>query len=312
MANADLDDSRFRQAAFQHLTSLLTADGAVTRDMMAVPFFVDDERCTLVDPRRGIHKPRAMRHLLSITTVMAGSGRRTWYADQETVHAAIYSGDDSILYSFMGTDPTAAQNRALKEAADLRLPIIYFLGIKPGLYTPIFPAYLTEWDAQGLAVRIVFSPQLGTTGRPFFPADAIDRRYAMRLVKQRMHQCQFREAVIDAYGGRCAISKLPEPRLLDAAHIVRDADEELGHPIVPNGLPLSKIHHAAYDAHLLGIDADGIVHVSERLLEIHDGPFLEHGIKAARGMRILMPSRTDDRPDRDRLDRRFQQFKKVA
>jgi putative restriction endonuclease len=253
-----------------------------------------------------------MRHLLSITTVMVGSGRRIWYADQETVHSAIYSGDDSILYSFMGTDPAAPQNRALKEAADLQLPIIYFLGIKPGLYTPIYPAYLMDWDAQALAVRIVFSPQLGAIGRPFFPADAIDRRYAMRLVKQRMHQCQFREAVIDAYGGRCAISKLPEPRLLDAAHIIRDEDEEMGQPIVPNGLPLTKIHHAAYDAHLLGIDADGIVHVSERLLKIRDGPFLEHGIKAARGTRIVVPSRADDRPDRDRLDRRFQEFRKLA
>ena len=27
----------------------------------------------------------------------------------------------------------------------------------------------------------------------------------------------------------------PEPRLLDAAHIVMDADEQLGQPIVTNG-----------------------------------------------------------------------------
>jgi hypothetical protein len=33
--------------------------------------------------------------------------------------------------------------------------------------------------------------------------------------------------------------------LLDAAHIV-DADEQLGQPIVSNGLPLTKIHHAAH------------------------------------------------------------------
>lgn len=42
-------------------------------------------------------------------------------------------------------------------------------------------------------------------------------------------------------------------RLLDAAHIVSDGHETLGQPIVPNGLPLSKIHHAAFDAHLLGV-----------------------------------------------------------
>jgi putative restriction endonuclease len=50
----------------------------------------------------------------------------------------------------------------------------------------------------------------------------------------------FRDAVLSAYGGRCAISHLPEPRLLDAAHIVMDADEQLGQPIVSNGLPVSK------------------------------------------------------------------------
>jgi putative restriction endonuclease len=33
--------------------------------------------------------------------------------------------------------------------------------------------------------------------------------------------------------------------LLDAAHIVADRHEMLGQPIVPNGIPLSKIHHAA-------------------------------------------------------------------
>jgi putative restriction endonuclease len=29
--------------------------------------------------------------------------------------------------------------------------------------------------------------------------------------------------------------------VLDAAHIVADKDEQLGQPVVPNGIPLSKI-----------------------------------------------------------------------
>ncbi len=44
-----------------------------------------------------------------------------------------------------------------------------------------------------------------------------------------------------------------EKRLLDAAHINSDKNERLGQPVVINGLPLSKIHHAAFDAHLIGI-----------------------------------------------------------
>ena len=72
--------------------------------------------------------------------------------------------------------------------------------------------------------------------------------------------------LIAAYRGRCALSGLPEPLLLDAAHIVADRNERLGQPVVQNGIPLSKIHHAAFDAHLIGIDPDYRVHVAERLL----------------------------------------------
>ena len=90
------------------------------------------------------------------------------------------------------------------------------------------------------------------------------------LVRQRLHQATFREAILNAYGNRCAITGLPEARLLDAAHIMPDKDEELGQPIVQNGLPLSKIHHAAFDVNLIGIDPDYRIHVSEALLSMND------------------------------------------
>jgi putative restriction endonuclease len=91
-----------------------------------------------------------------------------------------------------------------------------------------------------------------------------------------------------------------------------DADEQLGQPIVSNGLPLTKIHHAAFDANLIGVDPDFLIHVSDRLLEIHDGPFLELGLKGIVGQVIDTPRRLADNPDRDRLALRFEQFKKVA
>jgi hypothetical protein len=37
------------------------------------------------------------------------------------------------------------------------------------------------------------------------------------------------------------------------------------------------------------------VHVSDRLLEIHDGPFLELGLKGIAGTLIDRPRRTEDR-----------------
>ena len=101
-------------------------------------------------------------------------------------------------------------------------------------------------------------------------------------------------------------------RLSDAAHIMADAHELLGQPVIANGIALSKIHHAAFDSHLIGIDPDGRVHASERLLMLHDGPLLEQSLKACAGALIRSPKGKQYRPDRDRLAARFEQFKRVA
>jgi putative restriction endonuclease len=103
-----------------------------------------------------------------------------------------------------------------------------------------------------------------------------------------------------------------EPRLLDAAYIIVDADEQLGQPIVSNGLPLTKLHHAAFDPRLIGVDPDYRIHVSDRLLEIHDGPFLELGLKGIVGQEIQLPRGSKDRPDQDRLALRFAHFRRAV
>ena len=78
-----------------------------------------------------------------------------------------------------------------------------------------------------------------------------------------------------------------------------------------NGIPLSKIHHAAFDAHLIGIDPDFRVHVAPRLLEQKDGPLLE-ALKRLNGGVIHLPVRPKDHPDRDRLSARFSEFLAAA
>jgi putative restriction endonuclease len=132
-----------------------------------------------------------------------------------------------------------------------QIPIIYFLGTSPGRVQPIIPTFIVGWHPERLRVELAFGVIVGASAQATLPASP-ERRYALREIKARLHQASFRDAVLSAYGGRCAISHLPEPRLLDAAHIVMDADEQLGQPIVSNGLPLTKIHHAAFDAHLIG------------------------------------------------------------
>src|SRR6266404_6313784 len=205
----------------------------------------------------------------------------------------------------MGKNPDAADHRWLKDAYENQIPIIYFLGIAPGRYQALLPTFIAGWDGSALRARVTFGPNPEVLVPP---ADGLERRYALRTVKQRLHQATFREAVITAYNGRCALSGLPESVLLDAAHIIADRDELLGQPVVPNGIPLSKIHHAAFDAHLIGIDPDYRLHVSERLLRQNDGPMLE-ALKRLNGGTICFPDRERDRPDRERLAQRFERFK---
>jgi putative restriction endonuclease len=294
-----------RIAAFEHVRRLGEIHDHLTANELRPGFVFDGERIPLINPQRGIFKPHQMRFLLSIKTVFPKPGGRVWYDDQREVHRQIFQSDETIDYAFMGQDPDAADNRWLREAFENQIPIIYFLGIAPGRYQALLPAFISSWDPKVLKAHIAFGMSDQEVLAP--PATAIERRYALRAVQQRLHQASFREAVIAAYDGRCAVSGLPESLLLDAAHIVADKHEQLGQPVVPNGIPLSKIHHAAFDAHLLGIDPDFRLHISERLLGQKDGPMLE-ALKRLDGGTIHLPSRAKDRPDRDRLALRFERF----
>lgn len=302
-------DTRLRLAAFEHVRRLSEVHDHLTATELKPGFAFEGERVPLINPQRGIFKPQQMRFLLSIKTVFPKPGRRVWYDDQREVHRQIFEGDETIDYAFMGQNPDAADNRWLREASENGVPIIYFLGIAPGRYQAILPAFIAGWDAVALKARVAFA--VAEAGAHTAPTNALDRRYALRAVKQRLHQASFREAVITAYNGRCALSGLPESLLLDAAHIVADQDEQFGQPVVPNGIPLSKIHHAAFDAHLIGIDPDYHLHVSERLLVQQDGPMLE-ALKRLHGGTLHLPNRSQDRPDRDRLALRFERFRSAA
>jgi hypothetical protein len=78
------------------------------------------------------------------------------------------------------------------------------------------------------------------------PRDAPKPRCALREVRARLYQTAFRDAVLAAYRDYARSRASLSPRVLDAAHIITDADEQLGQRVVPNGPPLTKIHHAPF------------------------------------------------------------------
>ena len=313
MTSDALTDAAMRAAAVEQLRRRAVA-GVLASDDLSAGFTYAGERVPLINPQRGIFCPRAMHYLLSVRTVFPSTGRKIWYEDQRQVHRQILTGDELVDYAFMVGGPDMPENRHLREAMREAVPILYFLGVAPGRYTLVYPTYVAGWSASTLTAQLAFGTPGSETvvhsaGVEREAPTAAERRYGLRLVRQRLHQATFREAVLAAYGSRCAISGLPEPRLLDAAHIAPDRDEAFGQPVVSNGLPLSKVHHAAFDQHLIGIDPDFRVHVSPQLLSIDDGPMLEQGIKAMAGRTIRLPARLADHPDRNRLAARFADFR---
>jgi len=288
----------------------LSESSTLTADDLLEGVEIDGQRLPIIDPGRGIFKPKELQFLLSIRTIYPRRGRRIWYEDQTRVLAQIEAGEEVVDYSFEGSDPNKHTNQWLLRAMEEKVPILYFLGIAPARYTAHYPTFVVDWSPVDLQASIAFGSPPVSDERSAAPGLA-ERKYAMRIVRQRLHQARFREAVLSAYGNRCAISRLPEPRLLDAAHIIGDLEDH-GLPIVPNGLPLSKVHHAAFDANLIGIDSNFQIHVSEKLLSVNDGPMLEQGLKLKHGQKIDLPYRRQDWPDRERLEARFELFRTAA
>jgi hypothetical protein len=141
-----------------------------------------NRRHPLVNPQRGIFKPRQMAGLLSIRTVFPRRGGRVWYDEQREAHRQIYTGDESVDYAFMGTDPNSPDNRWLRDAMQQQIPIIYFLGTSPDRYQPIIPTFIVGWHPERLRVELAFGVIVGASAQATLPASP-ERRYALREIK---------------------------------------------------------------------------------------------------------------------------------
>ena len=96
-------DAQLRQAAFDQVNRLAVLRGGVLDSAdLAGGFDFRGARIPLINPQRGIFKPRQMAGLLSIRTVFPRQGGRVWYDDQREAHRQIYAGDDVVEYAFMG------------------------------------------------------------------------------------------------------------------------------------------------------------------------------------------------------------------
>lgn len=307
MGSASDPDWPIRAAAFATLRDLVAEHGAVLHwSRIASGFKHGKETFLFANQSKGIFRPSGMvAGALSIKSSIARNRAHQRYED--------VARDGAFDYAFQDRGLDYHDNQILVRAHQLRAPIIYFYGVEPSYYRPLWPAYVANVDVEAQRYAIVVDEQHAVREPGSFVADGmslqIERRYKTVLAKRRLHQEMFAHLVIEAYRERCAICNLPRRSLIDAAHIVPDRDER-GSPTVPNGLALCKLHHAAFDANLIGIRPDSVIEVSTTLLDERDGPTLEHAIKSFNGRRLRTPRRREDAPSGEGLSIRYEVFRR--
>jgi putative restriction endonuclease len=134
----DLDQEReFREAAMGWL------DGRREQGHERFPYaeLADYEykgaRIPLIDRQRGIRKPAIFHAALSIRTTYTPPGKAKPYDDR-------IPSDGLLRYKYRGDNPKHHENRALRTAFDLGLPLMWFVGVASGIYEARYPVWIRE------------------------------------------------------------------------------------------------------------------------------------------------------------------------
>ncbi len=295
-------DQHVRSQAFEWLAEQERVHGDVLEwKLLARGFQHEGMRVPLLS-QQGIFKPAVCDLPLSIRTSLGSP-----YHDRVI--------EDQIAYSYRGKDPQHVENRGLRRCMQDRIPLVYFHAVVEGRYLATWPVLIVADEVENLRFWVQAEAGLSFSGvqlsGPLGGASITDpkarRQYATRLVQTRLHQRGFRERVLRAYMEQCAMCRLRERDLLDAAHIKPDSAG--GAPEVFNGISLCKIHHAAFDVGVLGIHPTELrIRVRRDVLEQVDGPMLRHGIQGLNGEKIRKPRAVAHQPDPELLRWKWERF----
>lgn len=253
----------------------------------------------------GIFKPAEITDKAALSIRQARPSRASRaipYDDKEL-------NDGVVIYQLQKEGQRSHYNAQLEAAYQRRLPLIFFRGLSDALYEAFYPVFVDEFSYQKGETQIVFD-------QPESPIEELGSmlaeptiKYSYSIKRNRLHQKAFRERVLMAYGLRCAFTNLPLVDLLEAAHIIPDA--EGGSASVQNGIAMSTFHHTAYESNLMGIDPDGKIILSDKVRGTRDGPMFSHGLLGLDGKMMRFPSYAGHRPNQDFLAKKYAAFLKA-
>lgn len=141
----NLDEEReFREVAMAWLDQRKSHGEKRFPYRVLADYHLGGERIPLIDPQRGIRKPVGFQAALSIRTTYTPPGNPRPYDDR-------VSADGLLRYKYRGDDPKHHENRALRAAYDLRVPLIWFVGVAAsGVYEARNPVWVREDEPKSL------------------------------------------------------------------------------------------------------------------------------------------------------------------
>ena len=151
--------------------------------------------------------------------------------------------------------------------------------------------------ASAQMTELLAAEQDAATDSGFFsPEDLPDarERVAASIVRRR-GQPEFRQKLLEAYAGRCAVTGCDVQEVLEACHIVPYRGPSTNHP--GNGILLRADLHTLFDLGLIAFDSStGAVIVSDQLEGTDYG--------SLSGAKLAVPAEPTLRPSREALEHR--------
>ncbi len=260
----------------------------------------------LVNKAKGIHKPAGSAYALSIRESLGGP-----YPDREPQ----FMSDGSWTYDYFQERLDTSEGRSeytnvALEACQLdEIPVgvIRQVKAKPNpRYKVLGLAFVRRWENGFFKLEGIGNARPSSflgNGATNHNSDTFDpkniedaRKKVLAEIVCRQGQGKFRSSVLEAYGGRCAISNCDVHAALEAAHIFGYMGKETN--VVNNGLLLRADLHILFDL--------GKITINPALMSVSISPTLYGtAYEYLAGLNVRMPVGLQDRPSHVALEKHW-------
>ena len=131
----------------------------------------------------------------------------------------------------------------------------------------------------------------------------------LALIKQRVNQSFFRNAVLSSYNSTCCISGIRNENLVEACHISDWKSDAKNRTNPHNGICLNPFFHRAYDRFYISITPDYSIEISDRLLDSISDDVTRAYLQRINKRQIFLPEKFA--PDKDLLQSHYRQYKET-